>query len=53
MFLPNANGTFTVQETISDSVLTAAQATAIIEGWVGEVKAGFTMDWIVEASYCT
>ncbi|KJA23690.1 hypothetical protein HYPSUDRAFT_76808 [Hypholoma sublateritium FD-334 SS-4] len=53
MFLPNANGTFSVQETFSDSVLTAAQTAAIIEGWVGEVKGGSTMDWIVEAASCT
>lgn len=51
-FSANADGTFTVKDTISADGETAAGTAAIITGWVGEVKDGLTIDWLVEAASC-
>lgn len=51
-FSTNADGTFTVEDTISAGGETAAETAAIITGWVGEVKAGFTINWLVDSASC-
>ncbi|KJA23700.1 hypothetical protein HYPSUDRAFT_215014 [Hypholoma sublateritium FD-334 SS-4] len=53
-FSANADGTFNVEDTVSaDGESGHGEGTGdIIEGWVGEVKTGFTIDWLVEAASC-
>ncbi|KJA23663.1 hypothetical protein HYPSUDRAFT_66074 [Hypholoma sublateritium FD-334 SS-4] len=51
-FTTNADGTFTVEDTVSAGGETAAETAAIITGWVGEIKDGFTINWLVDAASC-
>ncbi len=51
-FTANPDGTYTVEDTISAGGETAAQTAAIITGWAGEVKDGFTINWLVDAASC-
>ncbi|PPQ80461.1 hypothetical protein CVT26_003929 [Gymnopilus dilepis] len=49
----NADGTFEVTSIIGGNDKTAAQDSAIIAGWVGETKLGFSTNWLVLSANCT
>ena len=51
----NADGTFEVTSIIGGNEKTAAhvQDSAIIAGWVGETKLGFSTNWLVLSASCT
>ena len=51
-FSANADGTFTVEDTVSADGKSGDNVGIVVAGWVGEVKAGFTIDWLVEAASC-
>ncbi|PPQ75578.1 hypothetical protein CVT26_012681 [Gymnopilus dilepis] len=51
-FTKNADGTYTVVDTISADGLTAAQTAADIEGWVGQTEPGIAANWLVDSVTC-
>ncbi|KAF8875413.1 hypothetical protein CPB84DRAFT_1853277 [Gymnopilus junonius] len=51
-FTQNADGTYTVVDTISADGLTAAQTASDIEGWVGQTETGIAANWLVNSVTC-
>ena len=52
-FSTNADGTFTVEDTVSvDGKSGGGGSAIIITGWAGEVKEGLTINWLVETASC-